>query len=151
MFFHFYFSMSYFFGSSFFLNKQLDLFVYHIRKFYCQQIVTLLWRLLDLAATFQAILRCEICLYFDVLFSCSSVIILCVSKENCPAFAQIASSAHTSSAFFSHIPVSQVEGDGDEEVLSCVGGRSFRSVRERWWYIALSKCGVSTDLWPHWS
>ncbi|TKS82312.1 Transmembrane protein 145 [Collichthys lucidus] len=37
----------------------------------------------------------------------------------------------------------QVEGDGDEEVLSCVGGRSFRSVRERWWYIALSKCGVS--------
>uniref|UniRef100_A0A3Q4MVC6 Transmembrane protein 145 n=1 Tax=Neolamprologus brichardi TaxID=32507 RepID=A0A3Q4MVC6_NEOBR len=26
-------------------------------------------------------------------------------------------------------------------VLSCVGGRSFRSVRERWWYIALSKCG----------
>ncbi|CAB1333993.1 unnamed protein product [Coregonus sp. 'balchen'] len=35
----------------------------------------------------------------------------------------------------------QVEGEGDEEVLSCVGGRSFRSVRERWWYIALSKCG----------
>uniref|UniRef100_A0A8C7CNF5 Transmembrane protein 145 n=1 Tax=Oncorhynchus kisutch TaxID=8019 RepID=A0A8C7CNF5_ONCKI len=34
-----------------------------------------------------------------------------------------------------------VEGEGDEEVLSCVGGRSFRSVRERWWYIALSKCG----------
>uniref|UniRef100_A0A8C6TD28 Transmembrane protein 145 n=1 Tax=Neogobius melanostomus TaxID=47308 RepID=A0A8C6TD28_9GOBI len=28
-----------------------------------------------------------------------------------------------------------------DEVLSCVGGRSFRSVRERWWYIALSKCG----------
>ncbi|KAF3839328.1 hypothetical protein F7725_018045 [Dissostichus mawsoni] len=24
------------------------------------------------------------------------------------------------------------EGDGNEEVLSCVGGRSFRSVRERW-------------------
>ncbi|XP_059920152.1 transmembrane protein 145 [Gadus macrocephalus] len=34
-----------------------------------------------------------------------------------------------------------VEEDGDEEVLSCEGGRSFRSVRERWWYIALSKCG----------
>uniref|UniRef100_A0A668A8A3 Transmembrane protein 145 n=1 Tax=Myripristis murdjan TaxID=586833 RepID=A0A668A8A3_9TELE len=30
---------------------------------------------------------------------------------------------------------------GCVEVLSCVGGRSFRSVRERWWYIALSKCG----------
>lgn len=39
-----------------------------------------------------------------------------------------------------------MEGDGDEEVLSCVGGRSFRSVRERWWYIALSKCGVRTGL-----
>ncbi|KAJ8376973.1 hypothetical protein SKAU_G00075530 [Synaphobranchus kaupii] len=34
-----------------------------------------------------------------------------------------------------------VEGDGVNETLSCVGGRSFRSVRERWWYIALSKCG----------
>ncbi|TRY84545.1 hypothetical protein DNTS_001300, partial [Danionella cerebrum] len=34
-----------------------------------------------------------------------------------------------------------VEAEGDEEMLSCVGGRSFRSVRERWWYIALSKCG----------
>uniref|UniRef100_A0A8B9H0U1 Transmembrane protein 145 n=1 Tax=Astyanax mexicanus TaxID=7994 RepID=A0A8B9H0U1_ASTMX len=41
-----------------------------------------------------------------------------------------------------------VEGEGDE-ILSCVGGRSFRSVRERWWYIALSKCGVrilETDI-----
>ncbi|KAI2655225.1 Transmembrane protein 145 [Labeo rohita] len=38
-----------------------------------------------------------------------------------------------------------VEGEGNEEMLSCVGGRSFRSVRERWWYIALSKCGVSAD------
>ncbi|XP_052003731.1 transmembrane protein 145-like [Xyrauchen texanus] len=34
-----------------------------------------------------------------------------------------------------------VEGEGNEEMLSCIGGRSFRSVRERWWYIALSKCG----------
>ncbi|KAF4075943.1 hypothetical protein AMELA_G00224730 [Ameiurus melas] len=34
-----------------------------------------------------------------------------------------------------------VEEDDGEEVLSCVGGRSFRSVRERWWYIVLSKCG----------
>lgn len=46
------------------------------------------------------------------------------------------------------VRVSQVEDDGDEEVLSCVGGRSFRSRRERWWYIALSKCGVSSDLRP---
>lgn len=38
-----------------------------------------------------------------------------------------------------------MEGEGNEEMLSCVGGRSFRSVRERWWYIALSKCGVSGD------
>uniref|UniRef100_A0A8B9H1L2 Transmembrane protein 145 n=1 Tax=Astyanax mexicanus TaxID=7994 RepID=A0A8B9H1L2_ASTMX len=38
-----------------------------------------------------------------------------------------------------------VEGEGDE-ILSCVGGRSFRSVRERWWYIALSKCGVSAAV-----
>jgi len=41
--------------------------------------------------------------------------------------------------------IMQVEGEGNEEMLSCVGGRSFRSVRERWWYIALSKCGVSAD------
>uniref|UniRef100_A0AAY4ALA5 Transmembrane protein 145 n=1 Tax=Denticeps clupeoides TaxID=299321 RepID=A0AAY4ALA5_9TELE len=34
-----------------------------------------------------------------------------------------------------------VSADGDEDSLSCEGGRSFRSVRERWWYIALSKCG----------
>ncbi|GAA6078346.1 transmembrane protein 145, partial [Tachysurus ichikawai] len=33
------------------------------------------------------------------------------------------------------------EEDDGEEILSCVGGRSFRSVRERWWYIVLSKCG----------
>lgn len=38
-----------------------------------------------------------------------------------------------------------MEGEGNEEMLNCVGGRSFRSVRERWWYIALSKCGVSGD------
>ncbi|XP_062454692.1 transmembrane protein 145 [Rhea pennata] len=30
--------------------------------------------------------------------------------------------------------------------LSCASGRSFRSVRERWWYVALSKCGLSL---PH--
>ena len=41
----------------------------------------------------------------------------------------------------------QVEVEGDEESLSCVGGRSFRSVRERWWYIALSKCGVSVCMY----
>ncbi|XP_069041432.1 transmembrane protein 145 [Lepisosteus oculatus] len=34
-----------------------------------------------------------------------------------------------------------VEEQQGSQVLSCVGGRSFRSVRERWWYIALSKCG----------
>ncbi|KAK1806209.1 hypothetical protein P4O66_000096 [Electrophorus voltai] len=40
-----------------------------------------------------------------------------------------------------------VEGEGEEEMLNCVGGRSFRSVRERWWYIALSKCGIlETDI-----
>lgn len=84
-----------------FFNKQLDVFVYHIRKFDCQQIVTLLLRrLLDLAATFQAKLRCEICLYFVVLFSCSSVIIQCVSKENRPAFAQITSSVHNPPCIF---------------------------------------------------
>lgn len=142
---------TYFFWIILFFIKQLDMFVYRIRKFDCQQIVTLLsWWLLDLAATFQAILRCEMCLYFDVLFSRSSVIIQCVSKENGPVFAQITSSAHNPPMHFSLISLSQVEGDGDEEVLSCVGGRSFRSVRERWWYIALSKCGVSTDVWPHW-
>lgn len=87
----------------------------------------------------------------------STVIIQCVSEENHCAFSdnniRCAQSPHPPPpspphSFLSHISVSQVEGDGDEEVLSCVGGRSFRSVRERWWYIALSKCGVSTNLPP---
>nr|XP_020858947.1 transmembrane protein 145 isoform X2 [Phascolarctos cinereus] len=35
----------------------------------------------------------------------------------------------------------QVVSEGGVRYLSCSSGRSFRSVRERWWYIALSKCG----------
>ncbi|XP_029432757.1 transmembrane protein 145 [Rhinatrema bivittatum] len=35
----------------------------------------------------------------------------------------------------------QVMSEGDVRYLTCSSGRSFRSVRERWWYIALSKCG----------
>ncbi|XP_067317902.1 transmembrane protein 145-like [Anolis sagrei] len=31
--------------------------------------------------------------------------------------------------------------ENSERYLSCASGRSFRSVRERWWYVALSKCG----------
>lgn len=37
----------------------------------------------------------------------------------------------------------QVVSEAGTRYLSCSSGRSFRSVRERWWYIALSKCGVS--------
>ncbi|XP_038668984.1 transmembrane protein 145-like [Scyliorhinus canicula] len=37
----------------------------------------------------------------------------------------------------------EVVEEGQSRYLSCLGGRSFRSVRERWWYIALSKCGGS--------
>ena len=37
---------------------------------------------------------------------------------------------------------SQVVSEDGTRYLSCSSGRSFRSVRERWWYIALSKCGV---------
>ena len=29
---------------------------------------------------------------------------------------------------------------GDENILECSGSRSFRSARERWWYIAVSHC-----------
>lgn len=36
----------------------------------------------------------------------------------------------------------QVVSEDGTRYLSCSSGRSFRSVRERWWYIALSKCGV---------
>lgn len=36
----------------------------------------------------------------------------------------------------------QVTKENGQSYLSCNSGRSFRSVRERWWYIALSKCGV---------
>lgn len=104
--------------------------------------VTLLsWRLVDLVATFQAILGCEICLYLDISDSHSTVIIQCVSEVKMRCLPP----PPPPHAFL--LSLSQVEGDGNEEVLSCVGGRSFRSVRERWWYIALSKCGVSTDLW----
>ncbi|XP_059109472.1 transmembrane protein 145 isoform X1 [Peromyscus eremicus] len=35
----------------------------------------------------------------------------------------------------------QVVSEGGTRYMSCSSGRSFRSVRERWWYIALSKCG----------
>ncbi|XP_036690972.1 transmembrane protein 145 isoform X6 [Balaenoptera musculus] len=35
----------------------------------------------------------------------------------------------------------QVVSEEGMRYLSCSSGRSFRSVRERWWYIALSKCG----------
>ncbi|KAE8593596.1 hypothetical protein XENTR_v10019211 [Xenopus tropicalis] len=35
----------------------------------------------------------------------------------------------------------QVIKEAGQSYLSCNSGRSFRSVRERWWYIALSKCG----------
>ncbi|XP_062032863.1 transmembrane protein 145 isoform X2 [Lepus europaeus] len=35
----------------------------------------------------------------------------------------------------------QVVSEAGTRYLSCSSGRSFRSVRERWWYIALSKCG----------
>ncbi|XP_045298187.1 transmembrane protein 145 isoform X2 [Leopardus geoffroyi] len=35
----------------------------------------------------------------------------------------------------------QVVSEDGTRYLSCSSGRSFRSVRERWWYIALSKCG----------
>ncbi|XP_022441271.1 transmembrane protein 145 isoform X6 [Delphinapterus leucas] len=35
----------------------------------------------------------------------------------------------------------QVVSEEGIRYLSCSSGRSFRSVRERWWYIALSKCG----------
>ncbi|XP_060222393.1 transmembrane protein 145 isoform X4 [Meriones unguiculatus] len=36
----------------------------------------------------------------------------------------------------------QVVLEDGTRYLSCSSGRSFRSVRERWWYIALSKCGA---------
>ncbi|XP_069769367.1 transmembrane protein 145-like [Narcine bancroftii] len=35
----------------------------------------------------------------------------------------------------------EVVTEGNARYLSCLGGRSFRSARERWWYIVLSKCG----------
>uniref|UniRef100_G3TNB8 Transmembrane protein 145 n=1 Tax=Loxodonta africana TaxID=9785 RepID=G3TNB8_LOXAF len=35
----------------------------------------------------------------------------------------------------------QVVSEEGTRYLTCSSGRSFRSVRERWWYIALSKCG----------
>lgn len=43
---------------------------------------------------------------------------------------------------FSLLASPQVVSEEGTRYLSCSSGRSFRSVRERWWYIALSKCGV---------
>lgn len=43
---------------------------------------------------------------------------------------------------FSLLACPQVVSEEGTRYLSCSSGRSFRSVRERWWYIALSKCGV---------
>lgn len=43
---------------------------------------------------------------------------------------------------FSLLTPPQVVSEEGTRYLSCASGRSFRSVRERWWYIALSKCGV---------
>lgn len=43
---------------------------------------------------------------------------------------------------FSLLPSPQVVSEEGTRYMSCSSGRSFRSVRERWWYIALSKCGV---------
>ncbi|XP_066281004.1 transmembrane protein 145-like isoform X2 [Branchiostoma lanceolatum] len=34
----------------------------------------------------------------------------------------------------------------DGETMSCGGGRSFRSARERWWYIAISSCDSKNGL-----
>lgn len=45
-------------------------------------------------------------------------------------------------AGFSLLAPPQVVSEEGIRYLSCSSGRSFRSVRERWWYIALSKCGV---------
>lgn len=43
---------------------------------------------------------------------------------------------------FTLLSLHQVVSEEGTRYLSCSSGRSFRSVRERWWYIALSKCGV---------
>lgn len=132
----------------FFFNKQHNMSVYHIMKCDCQRDCCF-GGLVDLVDTFQAISGCEISLYLDISGSNSAVIIQCVSEVNTQAFWITTSCVQTPPFMhFLSLSVSQVEADGDEEVLSCVGGRSFRSVRERWWYIALSKCGVSIDLRP---
>ncbi|XP_071806148.1 transmembrane protein 145-like [Asterias amurensis] len=36
---------------------------------------------------------------------------------------------------------------GDTEKLDCRAGRSFRSVRERWWYVALDNCNTTRGLY----
>lgn len=42
----------------------------------------------------------------------------------------------------------QLVTENSARYLSCTSGRSFRSVRERWWYVVLSKCGVSLSEPP---
>ncbi|XP_071482112.1 transmembrane protein 145-like [Diadema antillarum] len=35
---------------------------------------------------------------------------------------------------------------GDEQKFDCKGGRSFRSIRDRWWYIVLDNCNANHGL-----
>ena len=70
--------------------------------------------------------------------------------SGCQVWAQLAGNGQVlevkgqgeAQAGFSLLAPPQVVSEEGMRYLSCSSGRSFRSVRERWWYIALSKCGV---------
>ncbi|KAJ8777501.1 hypothetical protein J1605_014391 [Eschrichtius robustus] len=69
--------------------------------------------------------------------------------SGCQVWAQLAGNGQVlevkgqgeAQAGFSLLAPPQVVSEEGMRYLSCSSGRSFRSVRERWWYIALSKCG----------
>jgi hypothetical protein len=51
------------------------------------------------------------------------------------------------SVLYSWSGCSQITRNG-QDFISCAGGRIFKSTRERWWFIAISRCDQSSGVSP---
>ncbi|XP_076457375.1 transmembrane protein 145-like [Babylonia areolata] len=89
----------------------------------------------------------EILLYYDEPGQWESVY---KSQKNCSSRLSVLSIAnnqiialntsYTQTSRFSGCALTTV---GGEQYYNCTGGRTFRSLRERWWYIAVARCTPS--------